>query len=175
MARTQRRLSTLALGLALGAVYCSSGGGKGPRADDPRGVTERVRTLVARFTYDASGPYATSNGGGVFAPSQGGPFEGADSSGVIGPPSLNGGVYDRTDFCSSACQQVATCFGVGVPADCASDCNAQVQEVGRRFGNGCLGPLVDFYSCIFDSLICTGAPVDGDNEGDEGPLVVAPD
>jgi hypothetical protein len=183
MARTQRHLSTLALGLALGLAYCS--GGDAGKVDDPSGVNERVRTMVSRFSYGAGGPYAASAGGNVFSPAQGGPFEGSDSAGVIGPPALNGGVYDRADFCSSACQLVASCLGAGVPSDCASGCNEQVQLVASRFGNGCLGPLVDLYSCFLGSLVCSrgvsgddddGDDDDGDDDGDDGaPLSVSSD
>lgn len=188
MARTQRGFSTLALGLALGLAYCSGGDAGKPDGsrDDPRGVNERVRTLVSRFSYGAVGPYAASAGGNVFAPSQGGPFEGSDSAGIIGPPSLSGGAYDRADFCSSACQLVATCLNTTAPSDCASDCSEQVQLVASRFGNGCLGPLVDFYSCFLGAIVCSpgglGSEGDddgdgkGDGDGDDGaPLSLSPD
>lgn len=170
MARTQRLLSAPSIVLALAALAsCSSGGRAGgadaDAGDDPRGVTERVRRLVQRFSYGEAGPYAApADGGNVFGGgAPGGAFEGADSPGLVGPPAATSGAYDRADPCASYCAVVAGCFDVDVPGGCVGSCSLQIREVARIFGDGCAGPLLDLYACVAGALVCSSGGDGGES------------
>jgi hypothetical protein len=146
MARSFRLTTATPLALALAALAsCSQGGGAGGPApdDDPRGVNERVREIVQRFSYGDAGPYQGPAGDGdaFGGEASGGPFEGADSPGLIGPPSAAAGAYERSSPCDAYCTFAAGCLGVPVPASCTASCNAAVAEVVRPFGGNCAEPL----------------------------------
>ncbi|HEU4408752.1 MAG TPA: hypothetical protein VFS43_26055 [Polyangiaceae bacterium] len=171
MARSYRPTTATPLALALAALAaCSAGGGPGGRGpdDDPRGVNERVRALVQRFTYGDAGPYEGPAGdGNVFGgESSGGPFEGADLPGVIGPPAAAAGAYERSGPCDAYCTFAAGCLGVPVPSSCAGACGEAVGEVVRSFGEDCAAPLLEIYTCVADVLICDRDPRFVDEEGD---------
>jgi hypothetical protein len=154
-ARPLRPLTAVVVSALASLAACSSGGGGGRALDDdPRGVNERVRELVQRFSYGDAGPYGSTSDDGAFGGDAGGPFEGADSPGLIGPPAAAAGAYERTNPCDAYCSFVAGCFDVQVPTSCVDACSVQVREVSRVFGEGCAGPLLELYACVAGVLIC---------------------
>lgn len=155
-ARPVRPFTAIALLLAFASVAsCAAGGGGGAGAlDDPDGVNEHVREIVARFSYGDSGPYASTGDSDAFGGDSGGPFEGPDSPGLIGPPSAASGAYERTNSCDAYCSFVASCLNAEVPSNCASACSSQMIQIARRFGDGCVSPLFDLYACLADVLVC---------------------
>ena len=174
MVRTHRPFA-FAFAFAFALASCAGGPSGGGRTRDDAAVNEHVRRVVARFTYGGNGPYAGAPAGGnVLDPAPGGPFEGAESPGLVGPPSADGGAYDRSDACEALCGFVAGCFAARVPPDCVSSCSGQVQLVARQFGDGCAGPVSDLYACIAGSLVCGrddgGQSGDDDDDGGNGDV-----
>jgi hypothetical protein len=180
MARTQQHPPRrFAPALVLALASCA-GGGRGvfPEA---AAVTESVRRIVARVTGDGGAPYAPpADGGDAFGRAPGGPFEGADAPGLVGPPSGDDGAFGRAGACDALCSFVAACYAADVPRDCAASCSEQVRSAARQLGDACAGPVAALYACVAESLVCERAGAGGRPAGDrgdenEGGVVLAPE